>query len=297
MDDYRRALLLYEDEDILCVFMNPAFEGRRQRFAKVADLKTERWLKFLKAANAHGSNTYLSVFPLKGTQRREDDVEDMVTQVFLDFDVLESYRHFRDDFTPSITIQTSPGRHQCLLKLSEPAQKLKGKAISKTLSRRYGADHTFDLARVFRLPGFYNHKYRERPLVHVTGFYPEKIYDPSQLPYGDETPPRANVAVRNQLSRVRNSPMYGYQHFLDKVPSKPNKDEPDYSKSDISFVIHLLSCGLTEEEIMEKLEAESPYLLDRKKGNVRKYLTITVERAKEYQMRNYKPYRDYLLNR
>ncbi len=284
----------FEDDDIVCLCTIPAFEGRKQRFVKIADLKVNKWIRFMGAANANNSNIYLSVYSFLQPQRTEIHVVPMVDKIFLDFDDTEAYKVFRNNYIPALTINTSPGKFQCFIKLSEPISKYEAKDISRTLSRQYGADHTFDLARVFRLPGFRNVKYKEKPLVKIIELNPEITYQSYNLPCDKDDLPKIMQSEKFnsdfKISRCRS--LYDYAYFLEKAPLKINGDH-DYSSSDLSYAIYLFShTELSKEEVKELLILKSPYIEQRKRGGLEKYLEKTVERAYVYSHSTYKPLRN-----
>ena len=304
MKDYNKILdFLYTDNDLVCIATIPDFAGRKQRFTRVSDLKTEKWQKFLRAANAKNSNIYLSVYTFTQGQRTEDNVPALVDRIFLDFDQPGSYEAFRKNYEPTVVINTSPWKYQCFLKLSEPVLKADVKDYSRALAKMFNADHTFDLARIFRLPGFRNAKYPDRPLATISEFNPLTVYSSYNLPCerGEELtkhPASAgekkddtNIVARPNnrnlsLSRSRN---HDYQHFLNSAPNKNNGD-PDYSRADFRYAVYLLSRSFDNEDVKDILQAESPSLQKRKGSGIDNYLQKTVERAKNYQQQNYKPY-------
>ena len=280
---------MFSEDGLFCMLTLPEFEGRKQRFARIKDLRREGWLKFLCTANARGCSVFMSVHPLRATRRREDAVVNKVDKIFLDLDSPESYRRFRADFIPALAVSTSPGRCQCFLRLTHEICKAEAKRITRALARKYGADiAATDLARLYRLPGFFNHKYSQKPLAKIVEFNPQCVYSSSELPYEkEEIPPKVKEPVKIQLSKGENL-RYDYQHFLTKSPLKPNGKEPDYSQADCSYAIYLASCGLDNLEIDRKLRQESPDLEDRKKGNIEKYLQRTIEKARQWHRVNYK---------
>jgi len=284
---------LYQDEDLVCVVTIPEFMGRKQRFVRIADLKADKWQRFLRAANAKGSNIYLSVYCFTRPERTEDSVVDTVDRIFLDFDSLAPYTHFREDYQPSVVIQTSPGKYQCLLLLSESLPKWECKNISETLSKQYGADKTFDLARTFRVPGFRNCKYSERPIAELIEFKPGITYSGYRLSvlYEAKEPIQSIVSYsNNSIQRTtRNGGLrnlHDYDHFLEKAPLKVN-GEPDYSSADFSYAVYLFNF-FDSSEVRSRLENDSFNLKSRKKGGLINYLNKTIERAGNYQKQNYR---------
>lgn len=276
----------YFDTDYVCVFLHPAFEKTRQRFVYISELKTIKWQRFLKFVNGRGCNVYLSVYPFQGRQRTEENVVDQVDRVFLDFDGEQPYRDFREDYTPQCVIQTSPGKYQCFLGFREPAPKEQAKAISRGLACNYGGDHAYDTARVYRLPGFRNLKYPQKPLAHVAEVNLERAYPIRDLPMFMEEPrpqPVFNPEASFQKKRLR----YGYDHFLAEAPRKVNGD-PDFSSSDYSYCIYLFSRGFEDGEVGSAILRLSPNLNKRKGGGLDNYLNKTLGRAKQYQLSHHR---------
>ncbi len=272
----------YSDTDYVCVFLHPAFEKTRQRFVYISELKTTKWQRFLKFVNNRGYNVYLSVYPFQGRQRTEENVVDQVDRVFLDFDEEQPYLDFRQDYTPQCVIQTSPGKYQCFLGFKKPTSKEEAKSASRGLAARYGADHAFDLSRVYRLPGFRNLKYPQKPLAHVTEVNLGHAYPAPDLPAYIEAPkpqPAFNPEASFQKKRLK----YGYDHFLSEAPRKVSGD-PDFSSSDYSYSIYLFSRGFDDGEVRSAILRFSPNLKKRKGGGLENYLNKTLSRAKQYQL-------------
>lgn len=311
MKDYNKILdFFYDNDDIVCVVTVPEFMGRKQRFCKVADLRQEKWIRFLRSANANNSNIYLSVYTFLQPQRTENSVVSEVDRIFLDFDVPGAYENFRKDFEPTIVISTSSGKYQAFLKISEPASKEEAKIISRTIARLYNADHAFDLARIFRLPDFRNVKYSTRPLVTIHEYNPNTTYQSYNLPCvsqpreeltkvpaaQEERKDDTNIVStpKSPTSSLSVSPrQHDYQHFLNSVPMKHNGD-PDFSRADLKYAIYLLSHVHDDAEIVKDMlqkSRENISDLEQKKGaGIDNYLNKTIDKAKEYIANNYKPY-------
>jgi hypothetical protein len=290
MDDFNIVIkYLFNDDDLVCILTLPAFEKRMQRFLKIKDLKTKKWMQFLKASNAHNCNIYLSLFSFTEKERKEDFVVDTVHHLFLDFDDLKAYKRFRRDFKPSVVIATSRGKFQCFLKLSKGIPKMDAKRIMRGTAKKYGADIlSCDVAHVFRLPSFYNYKYPQRPLVTISEFNPKSIFNPSSLPI-ETIKPEPEIEQKAEIIDSTPPPFYyDYNYFLGKAPLRADGTK-DISRADMAFAIYLVGCGLSEEEIKERLLIVSQNIQERKKSNLEKYLNITVKKAMDYQRSHYKP--------
>ncbi len=70
--------------------------------------------------------------------------------------------------SPSLIVESSPGRLQCYWSLTEPAEPLTAERHNRRLANALRADHTgWDLTQLLRVPGTSNRKYPDQPLVRV----------------------------------------------------------------------------------------------------------------------------------
>lgn len=80
------------------------------------------------------------------------------------------------DLRPSIAVQSSPGRHQALWRLSRPLSPEKHEAYNRRLTYAVRADKGgWDLTQVLRIPGSRNHKYPGRVVVRLRWSDSEKF--------------------------------------------------------------------------------------------------------------------------
>ncbi len=69
---------------------------------------------------------------------------------------------------PSVAVESSPGRLQCYWQLTEPIDPRTGEAVNRQLAQALGADASgWDLTQLLRVPGTFNRKYANAPLVRV----------------------------------------------------------------------------------------------------------------------------------
>ncbi len=74
--------------------------------------------------------------------------------------------------TPSIVLESSPGRLQCYWQLREPVDPTTGEQVNRQLAHALGADASgWDVTQLLRVPGTFNRKYPDAPLVHVVAQY------------------------------------------------------------------------------------------------------------------------------
>lgn len=97
------------------------------------------------------------------------------------------------ELTPTVVVESSPGRLQCYFRLTHPVAPEAGEQLNRRLGRALGADPSgWDLTQLLRVPGTRNHKYPERPRVRLTSLS-ATCYDPERL---DQLLPPAPVSLR-----------------------------------------------------------------------------------------------------
>ena len=164
----------------------------------------QAWLSYL---NSQKHDLYLSMNTLKrGSRGRTKEDVDCIRHIFLDFDqngdrAVEKLLARNDLPVPNYLVSTSPDKWQVIWKV-EGFEKAAAEELEKGLVRSTGADPcVVDVARVLRLPGFYNHKYRPAYLVTAQG-RSESIRGPDHFPKlpvdepVDELPLRASPSHR-----------------------------------------------------------------------------------------------------
>ncbi|MCI0627509.1 MAG: RepB family DNA primase [Acidobacteria bacterium] len=146
-----------------------SIQQRVTRAEVIAGPDFQRWLRF---ENAHGADVYVGMNPLTpGATRRTKESILEIRHVYLDLDE-NGARNLKEILNdgqvprPSYVLNTSPGKHQVVWKVdnfSIAAAEL----LQRAMAIRFGADRAAtDVARVLRIPGFFNKKYR--PPVRVT---------------------------------------------------------------------------------------------------------------------------------
>jgi len=144
----------------------------------------QAWLSYL---NSQKHDLYLSMNTLKrGSRGRTKEDVDCIRHIFLDFDqngdrAVEKLLARNDLPVPNYLVSTSPDKWQVIWKV-EGFEKAAAEELEKGLVRSTGADPcVVDVARVLRLPGFYNHKYRPACLVTAQG-RSDSIRGPDHFP-------------------------------------------------------------------------------------------------------------------
>jgi RepB DNA-primase from phage plasmid len=103
--------------------------------------------------------------------RTKGDIKD-IRHVYLDLDrkgdqALEAVRNSTDVPPPNFVLDTSPGKHQVVWKVSGFSQD-EGESLLHNLANKFGGDlAATDSTRVLRLPGFPSHKLPEEFIVQA----------------------------------------------------------------------------------------------------------------------------------
>jgi hypothetical protein len=103
--------------------------------------------------------------------RTKENIKD-IRHVYLDLDkkgneALESIRNSTDVPPPNFVLDTSPGKHQVVWKVSGFSQD-DAESLLHNLANQFGGDlAATDSTRVLRLPGFANHKLPEEFIVQA----------------------------------------------------------------------------------------------------------------------------------
>ena len=136
-----------------------------QRLATAEQLAGPRFQAWLRFENARGGNVYVSMNPLKpdARGRTKPDIA-MVRHLYLDLDHdgSNALAAILDDPRlpgPSYVLNTSPGKHQVVWKVSgfTPEQ---AERLQRAMATAHGADRAAtDVTRVLRIPGLRNRKY------------------------------------------------------------------------------------------------------------------------------------------
>ena len=189
----------------------------------------------------------------------------------------------------SLVVQTSPGKIQVHIPLPEPLPIDKADQLQKAMVNFYNADPgSKDLYHLRRLPGFRNKKYVEKPQVKVLGYTGTKDWNTlidevnkNQERIEKEQEERWKQIQQKEPTKAPDIALeaeYGSKIWHDRL----QKAEGDESRADISYAMHLLRKGFSDEEVQYILAEVSENLEFRKAGHVQDYLNRTVEKAKQF---------------
>jgi len=134
------------------------------RFISYIDFQTN-----LHQINELGGGIYFTVNASNGTSRTSEDI-DTVRALFVDLDGAPIEPVLDCGLAASIIVETSPKRYHAYWLVDNcPLEKFSG--LQKLLAQKFGGDESIsDLARVMRVPGYYNFKNSGKPfMVKVIG--------------------------------------------------------------------------------------------------------------------------------
>ena len=295
--------LLYDDNDTIAVVtINNQTNKRKQKILKVNEFVS--YAKHLQRLNEAGFNIYASVNRLKenATTRRKDDYRELQHTIFLDFDAkatdmknlfLKLHKEIENGNMPEPTliVRTSEGNHQLYFVLEHDIEFHKISLAMQGLNEFFKLDHTHDISRISRVPGFYNQK-------------PGKEGFPVMAMKNIVLSKDKSIVVRSTCKRIdvlwvdriiENYPVENTERIkVEKKVVKLNETEyrdlediynnarNDYYKSqserDMAFCVYCLSNNIADSDTLISFLAQKR--MD--KANPSYYANLTVSKAMNY---------------
>jgi hypothetical protein len=191
--------------------------------------------------------------------RTKGDIKD-IRHVYLDLDrkgdeALEAIHNSPEVPTPNFVLDTSPGKHQVVWKVSGFSQD-DAEALLHNLANKFGGDlAATDSTRVLRLPGFANHKLSEEFIVQSRQ-ESTAVYTLRDFTIDEDSP----EAPRN---------LGEYQRRQRTTPS----DHKSQSERDWAYAKRALARGDNPEVVIQRIADYRGY---EKHGN---YARLTVQKA------------------
>jgi hypothetical protein len=165
---------LFEPTDNAAILVRNRGTGKTvQRITKAETIASPEFQAWLAARSAAGSDVYVGMNPIKeGTYSRTKENISTIRHVYLDLDkkggeALELIRNSTEVPPPNLVLNTSPGKHQVVWKVSGFNQD-EAESLLHNLANSFGGDlAATDSTRVLRLPGFANRKLPEEFIVQA----------------------------------------------------------------------------------------------------------------------------------
>ncbi|MGB2676521.1 MAG: DNA-primase RepB domain-containing protein [Candidatus Acidiferrum sp.] len=144
-----------------------------QTIAKAEAIASPGFQSWLANQSAAGSDVYVGMNPVKDAaySRTKENIKD-IRHVYLDLDkkgdeALDAIRNSPEVPAPNFVLDTSPGKHQVVWKVSGFGQD-EAESLLHSLANKFGGDlAATDSTRVLRLPGFANRKLPEEFIVQA----------------------------------------------------------------------------------------------------------------------------------
>ncbi len=165
---------LFEPADNVAILVrNRSTRKTVQTIAKAETIARPEFQQWLSNQSAAGSDVFVGMNPIKdgSYNRTKDNIKD-IRHVYLDLDrkgdeALEAIRQSTEIPTPNFVLDTSPGKHQVVWKVSGFSQD-EAESLLHNLANKFGGDlAATDSTRVLRLPGFANRKLPEEFIVQA----------------------------------------------------------------------------------------------------------------------------------
>src|ERR1700675_1878622 len=194
------------EDRIAVMLLNKRSGAVLQRVASIGRVVAPEYQAWLRHMNAQQYEVYISMNTLKeGTHRRTKDDVDQIRHVYLDFDedgtaAVHALLQRTDVPEPNYLINSSPDKWQVIWKIAGCGKGEAGE-IQRGLVADTGADPAVvDIARVLRLPGFYNHKY-SRPHMVAVESRSQQVSAPEHFP---RVPSNAHARYTRSVESERN---------------------------------------------------------------------------------------------
>jgi hypothetical protein len=202
---------LFEPADNAAILVRNRGTGRTvQRIARAEAIASLEFQEWLAAQSTAGADVYVGMNPIKegAYSRTKENIKD-IRHAYLDLDrngdaSLEAIRSSHAVPAPNFVLDTSPGKHQVVWKVTDFNQE-EAEALLRTLSRQFDGDPAAtDSTRVLRLPGFPNRKLSEDFIVQAR-HESNAVYTPRDFTHKEGSPETPRHAGEDQ-ERTRTMP-------------------------------------------------------------------------------------------
>jgi len=170
--EYLRKLFGPNDNAAI-LLRNRSMGYTSQSIDKAEIIASPNFQAWLAGESASGSDVFVGMNPIKdGTYRRTKASIKDIRHVYLDLDrkgdeALQAIRNSTEVPAPNFVLDTSPGKHQVVWKVSGFSQD-EAESLLHNLANKFGGDlAATDSTRVLRLPGFANHKLPDEFIVQA----------------------------------------------------------------------------------------------------------------------------------
>jgi hypothetical protein len=238
--EYVRAL--FDPGDNAAILVRNRATGKTvQRIARAEAIACPEFQEWLAAQSAAGADVYVGMNPIAegAYSRTKENIKD-IRHAYLDLDrngdaSLEAIRKSPGVPAPNFVLDTSPGKHQVVWKVTGFNQE-ESEALLRNLSDQFDGDPAAtDSTRVLRLPGFPNRKLSEEFIVQARQ-ESNAVHTPRDFTLQDGSPETSRHAAESQ-ERPRTMPA----------------DHKSQSERDWAYAKRALARGDDPEEVVRRI--------------------------------------------
>ncbi|HXA79199.1 MAG TPA: DNA-primase RepB domain-containing protein [Candidatus Acidoferrales bacterium] len=238
--EYVRAL--FETGENAAILVRNRGTGKTiQRIARAEAIASPEFQEWLAAQSAAGADVYVGMNPIAegAYSRTKENIKD-IRHAYLDLDrngdaSLEAIRKSPGVPAPNFVLDTSPGKHQVVWKVTGFNQE-EAEALLRNLSTRFDGDPAAtDSTRVLRLPGFPNQKLSEGFIVEARQ-ESDAVQTPRDFALQEGSPETPQHAVERQ-ERPRTMPA----------------DHKSQSERDWAYAKRALARGDAPEDVIRRI--------------------------------------------
>ncbi|MGB7284010.1 MAG: DNA-primase RepB domain-containing protein [Candidatus Acidiferrum sp.] len=238
--EYVRELFGPEDNAAILV-RNRSTGHTVQSIAKAETIASPDFQTWLAGQSASGYDVFMGMNPIKdgAYSRTKGDIKD-IRHVYLDLDrngdaALQAIRNSTEVPAPNFVLDTSPGKHQVVWKVSGFSQD-EAESLLHNLANKFGGDlAATDSTRVLRLPGFANRKLPNEFIVQARQ-ESDAVYTLRQFTI-DEDSPEAPRHFGEYQQRERREP----------------EDHKSQSERDWAYAKRALARGDDPEVVIQRI--------------------------------------------
>ena len=262
--EYVRELFGPEDNAAILV-RNRSTGHTVQTISRAETIASPRFQSWLRGQSASGYDVFMGMNPIKdgAYSRTKPNIKD-IRHVYLDLDrkadeALEAIHNSTEVPAPNFVLDTSPGKHQVVWKVSGFSQD-EAESLLHNLANQFGGDlAATDSTRVLRLPGFANHKLPEAFIVQARQ-ESDAVYTRRNFTIDEDSP---------ETSRH----FGGYQQRERRV----SNDHKSQSEHDWAFAKRALARGDDPEIVIQRI---ADYRAD-DKADPAYYARLTVHKVQK----------------
>lgn len=233
--------LFQPDDNVAILVRNRGSRKAVQRIVKAETIVSPEFQEWLAAQNTLGSDIYVGMNPVKDGAygRTKANIKD-IRHTYLDLDrkgsqSLEAIRNSPTVPAPNFVLDTSPGKHQVIWKVSGFTQD-EAETLLRDLANQFGGDPAAtDSTRVLRLPGFANRKLSEEFIVQAH-HESDLVRTPRDFAVPDDSP----EAPRHP----------GDDHTPSRIISRDHKSQ---SEQDWAYAKRALARGDDPEVVVKRI--------------------------------------------